>query len=72
MAKAAKKEQPVTAMDYGEHERTYSNFLWLTKWTVIFVTAILIGLAASTLGGMGLVGFILVFAVLMAISYFLF
>jgi hypothetical protein len=72
MAKAAKNEQDVPALDYIEHERTYENFLWLTKWGVIAVADILIALAASTVGGMGLVGFFLVLIVLGVIAYFLF
>lgn len=28
--------------DYAEHESTYSLFIWLTKWTIIIVVAILI------------------------------
>ena len=72
MAKAAKNEAEVPAMDYIEHERTYENFLWLTKWGVIHIIVILLALAASTVGGMGLVGFFLVLIVLGAISYFVF
>jgi hypothetical protein len=33
------------AMDYREHERTYSGFLVGTKWLVILVALILIGMA---------------------------
>jgi hypothetical protein len=33
------------AMDYAEHEKSYDIFLWLTKWTVILVVAILILMA---------------------------
>ena len=35
----------VSAMDYREHENTYANFLVWTKWTVIFLTLLLLGLA---------------------------
>ncbi|MCB1461021.1 MAG: aa3-type cytochrome c oxidase subunit IV [Nitratireductor sp.] len=72
MAKAAKNEQQVPAMDYIEHERTYESFLWMTKWGVIAVVDIVIALAASTVGGMGLAGFFLVLIVLGLIAYFLF
>jgi len=72
MAKAAKNEAEVPAMDYAEHERTYENFLWMTKWGVILVVDIMIALAASTVGGMGLAGFFLVLIVLGVISFFLF
>ena len=72
MAKAAKNEQQVPAMDYIEHERTYESFLWMTKWGVIAVVDIVIALAASTVGGMVLAGFFLVMIVLGLIAYFLF
>ena len=72
MAKAAKNEHEVPAMDYAEHERTYENFLWLTKWGIIAVIDIVIALAASTVGGMGVAGFFLVLIVLGVIAYFLF
>ena len=57
-------------MDYAEHERTYASFLWLTKWTIISVVALLLAMMAGFFGGMGLWG-ILVFAVLMIVAYFL-
>jgi hypothetical protein len=28
--------------DYAEHESTYGLFIWLTKWTIIIVAAILV------------------------------
>ncbi len=28
--------------DYAEHEGTYNLFIWLTKWTVIIVAAVLV------------------------------
>jgi hypothetical protein len=31
--------------DLGEHERTYRNFLVFTKWAVIVIVLILIGMA---------------------------
>ena len=34
-----------SAMDYAEHERTYSMFLGLVKWGSIFVVALLVGMA---------------------------
>lgn len=38
-------ENNETKMDYAEHERSYETFLWLTKWTVILTTIILILMA---------------------------
>jgi hypothetical protein len=28
--------------DYAEHESTYNLFIWLTKWSIIIIAAILI------------------------------
>jgi hypothetical protein len=33
------------AMDYREHERTYSGFVFMTKLLVVLVTLLLIGMA---------------------------
>lgn len=52
-------------MDYPEHEATYSMFLALTKWGIIFNVALLIAMAVGFFMGGGLVGGILVFIVLM-------
>jgi len=71
MAKAAEHAEKASGMDYAEHLRTYENFLWLTKWTVAFVLAIMVGMLAGFFGGMGLAGGILVFVVLMIVSFFL-
>ena len=59
-------------MEYGEHEKTYADFLWLTKWSVIFLTALMIAMAAGFFGGFGLIGGTLVLIVLMIVSIFLF
>jgi hypothetical protein len=32
-------------MDYPEHERTYSLFVWLVKWTTISVAVVLVLMA---------------------------
>ena len=34
-----------SAMDYSEHERTYTMFLGLVKWGTIFVVALMAGMA---------------------------
>lgn len=52
-------------MDYPEHEATYSLFLALTKWGIIFNVALLIAMAAGFYMGAGLVGGTLLFIVLM-------
>jgi len=71
MAKAATDNQQAT-MDFAEHQRTFSTFLRLTKWGIIIVVSVLISLAAGTVGGMGLAGFILVLIVLLGLGYFIF
>lgn len=71
MAKAAKSGEHESVMDYAEHDRTFHNFLWLTKWLIATVVALLIAMAAGFFGGMGLVGGTLVFIVLLIVSYFI-
>ena len=71
MAKAAKATEEMSAMDYAEHDRTFHNFLWLTRWIIACVVSLLISMAAGFFGGMGLVGGILIFIILMIISYFI-
>ncbi|MFZ1814045.1 MAG: aa3-type cytochrome c oxidase subunit IV [Rhizobiaceae bacterium] len=71
MAKAVKSSEHQNAMDYAEHENTYAAFLWLTKWTVAICLALLVAMALGFFGGMGLVGGILVFVILMAVSLYL-
>ena len=55
-------------MDYPEHEQTYSMFLWLTKWGILFNVALLIAMAFGFFMGGGLVGGTLAFIVLMVIA----
>jgi hypothetical protein len=72
MAKAARKtEHAVPAMDYAEHDRTYGNFIWLTKWTVAANVALLIAMAFGFFGGFGLFGGTLVFLLLLLASWYL-
>ncbi|MEL6505628.1 MAG: aa3-type cytochrome c oxidase subunit IV [Pseudomonadota bacterium] len=52
-------------MDYAEHEKTYSMFLWLTKWGVIFNVALLLAMAVGFFMGGGFLGGIFTFIVLM-------
>lgn len=53
------------AMDYPEHEATYSMFLTLTKWGIIGNVALLIAMAVGFFMGGGLIGGTLVFILLM-------
>lgn len=70
MAKAAKSGEHESVMDYAEHDRTFHNFLWLTRWVIAAVAALMIAMAAGFFGGMGLVGGTIVFVILLIISYF--
>lgn len=70
MAKGAQSAEAESAMDYAEHDRTYKGFLWLTRWTIAGVVSLLLAMLAGFFGGFGLVGGILVFIILMIVSFF--
>ena len=36
-------------MDYAEHERTYRGFVAMTKWGIIAMVVILVGMAVTLL-----------------------
>jgi len=55
-------------MDYPQHEQTYSMFLLLTKWGILFNVALLLAMAVGFFMGGGLVGGFLVFVVLMVLA----
>lgn len=55
-------------MDYQEHENTYSMFLWLTKWGILFNVALMIAMAAGFFMGAGFVGGVLIFVILMIVA----
>lgn len=55
-------------MDYPQHEQTYSMFLLLTKWGILFNVALLLAMAVGFFMGGGLVGGTLVFIILMIIA----
>lgn len=55
-------------MDYPQHEETYSMFLLLTKWGILFNVALLLAMAVGFFMGGGLVGGILVFILLMIVA----
>ncbi|MEM9732817.1 MAG: aa3-type cytochrome c oxidase subunit IV [Pseudomonadota bacterium] len=52
-------------MDYEEHEKTYSMFLWMTKWGVIFNVALLIAMAVGFFMGGGFLGGLFTLVVLL-------
>lgn len=72
MAKKPAEQDKHSAMDYAEHEKTFSDFLWLTKWTTIVIVALLIAMAGGFFGGLGGIGGFFAFVVLMIIAFFLF
>ena len=45
----ASKQQPASAMDYPEHERTYDRFVAFTKWGTIVVCGIVVFMAVTLL-----------------------
>lgn len=55
-------------MDYPEHEKTYSMFLWLTKWGIIFNVVLLLAMAFGFYMGGGFVGGVISFFVLMIVA----
>ncbi len=58
-------------MDYPEHEKTYDLFLFLIKWGIVVVLAIVIGMMVGLIMNGGFIGGILSFVVLVALAYFL-
>lgn len=61
-------EQNGAPMDYPEHESTYSMFMALVKWGIIFNVALLIAMAAGFFMGAGFIGGLIIFIVLMIAS----
>jgi len=55
-------------MDYPQHEQTYSMFLWLTKWGVLFNVALLAAMAIGFFMGAGFIGGVISFVVLMIVA----
>ena len=58
-------EKDGAPMDYPEHEATYSLFLLMVKWGIIFNVALLIAMAAGFFMGAGFIGGTLILIVLM-------
>ncbi len=53
-------------MDYGEHEKTYSIFLNITKYLCIVSAALLIAMACGFFAGFGLISSTLLFVLIVA------
>ena len=58
-------------MDYPQHEKTYALFLNMTKWGIIVVVAILLGMTTGLLSTGGFLGGIATFIAVLAVAYFL-
>lgn len=54
------------AMDYAEHEKTYSGFLTVAKYGSVVIIALLVGMAAGFFTAGGWLGGILTFLILSA------
>ena len=67
----AKASVPANAMDYSEHEKTYDLFLRMSIWTTVGCVALLLAMMVGFFLGGGLIGGSLVFAILMAVAFFL-
>lgn len=55
-------------MDYPQHEDTYSVFLLLTKWGILFNVALLIAMAIGFFMGGGFLGGVFSFIILMIVA----
>lgn len=65
-------EEPTPAQidaEYTEHTKTYNGFLHLTKWFLIHVPLLLIGLYVMTLGGSMAGGTVLIVIAIAALVY---
>lgn len=56
-------------MDYGEHEKTYSTFVSLTKWSVLINVALLIAMAFGFFTAAGFISSTVLFIILMVVGY---
>ena len=58
-------------MDYSEHEQTYSMFISITRWTVLFNVALLIAMGFGFFTSAGFVSSVILFVVLLVVGAFL-
>lgn len=59
------------SMDYAEHERTYSGFLFAAKYGTISVIVLMIAMAVGFFTAAGFVFSTLLFIVLTALGFYL-
>ncbi|MBX3530029.1 MAG: aa3-type cytochrome c oxidase subunit IV [Rhizobiaceae bacterium] len=59
------------AMDYSEHDKTYSMFLGLAKWCSLVVAAILIAMAFGFFTSAGFFSATILFILICAVGGFL-
>jgi len=58
-------------MDYREHEKTYSMFLALAKYSALACSAVLIAMAAGFFWGFGFISATILFVLICAVGAFL-
>lgn len=59
------------SMNYSEHEKTYDLFISATKYSSVFLVALLIAMAAGFFGGAGFIGGLIVLVVLTVAGIFM-
>jgi hypothetical protein len=65
---AAAGETIVSAMDYREHEKTYTGFLHLGKWFIYHVTLLVVSLYCFIVAVNAPVGIVLLLAAIAALG----
>ena len=58
-------------MDYGEHEKTYSLFLTLAKYTSLFCVALLVAMAFGFFTPAGFLSSLILFVLICAVGAFI-
>jgi hypothetical protein len=59
------------SMNYNEHEKTYDLFISATKYSSVFLVALLIAMAAGFFGGAGFIGGLIILVVLTVAGIFM-
>lgn len=57
-------------MDYPEHEKSYSMFVSITKWTTLHCIALLVAMAFGFFTSAGFVSSTVLFVLLLAVGAF--